>query len=282
MDFQDKNVLITGAATGIGRSLAVELARRGSDVAVLDIVEDRGKETVELVRKEGRRAEFFAADCSQRESIESAVDAAWQSLGPIDLCCANAGIGALAPLLEMEDSDLEWTLRVNLLGVLDTARAYVSHVREADRSGYLMLTGSENSVNVPPALRRVGLGFYGMTKHGVLHMGDILRHELREHGIGVSVLMPGPVATEIGKSGERKPGHLGGPIPLAAMDLSKLEKGEHLGTSISADAAARIAVEGLEAERFMIPTHSHILGYAQARLDELAEANANSNFEPDA
>ena len=282
MDFQDKNVLITGAATGIGRSLAVELARRGCDVAVLDIVEDRGKETAELVAGEGRRGEFHACDVSQRESIEGAVDAAWQSLGPIDLCCANAGIGFLSPLLEMDYANLEWTLRVNLLGVLDTARAYVKHVRESGRGGHLMLTGSENSVAIPPALRKIGLGFYGMTKHAVLHMGDILRYELRDDAVGVSVLMPGPVATEIGRSGDRRPQHLGGPIAPPKVEPSMLEPGEAMPPSISSDAAARIAIEGLAAGRFMIPTHSHILGYAQARLDELADANANSNFEPDA
>jgi len=282
MEFENKTALITGAATGIGRSLAVALAREGTDLALLDIDSERGQETAEWVRKEGRRAEFYHADATKRESLEEAIDAAWNAMGPIDLCCANAGIGTIAPLLEMESRDIEWLMRVNLFGVLDTIRAYVGHAREAKRGGYVMLTGSENSVAIPHALRRVGLGMYGVTKHGVLHMGDILRYELEPDGIGVSVLLPGPVKTEIGRSGERRPDHLGGPTPTPQFDASMLDLEHPFPPSIESEAAARIAIEGLRAERFMIPTHSHILDYARARLDELAAANEASHFEPGA
>lgn len=282
MQFRDKTALITGSATGIGRSLAVALAREGADLALLDIDEKNAQETAELVRKEGRRAEFYRADASERESLEGAIDAAWTAQGPIALACANAGVGATAPLLEMERQDMEWVLRVNLFGVLDTARAYVKHARAAKSGGHLLLTGSENSVAVPPALRRVGLGLYGITKHGVLHMADILRYELAADGIGVSVLLPGPVKTQIGRSAEKRPAHLGGPRKPQSPDPALLDPDFPMPPFIEADAAARIAVEGLAADRFMIPTHSHIAGYAQARTDELAAASRATRFEPDA
>ena len=280
MEFQDKTALITGSATGIGRSLAVALAREGADLALLDIDEERGRETAELVRKEGRRGEFYRADASQRESLEKAIDAAWRTQGPIALACANAGVGATAPLVEMEENDLEWVLRVNLLGVLDTVRAYVNHVRKAKNGGYVMVTGSENSVGLPPFLRRAGLGLYGMTKHAVLHMADTLRYELAGDDIGVSVLMPGRVATEIGRSSRKRPEHLGGGSKPKPFDASMIEPGATIQPEIGADAAARIAVEGLRADRFMIPTHSHLVEFTQARLDELAEANRATRFEP--
>ena len=280
MEFQGKTALITGSATGIGRSLAVALAREGADLALLDIDEERGRETAELVRKEGRRSEFYRADASQRESLEKAIDAAWSTQGPIALACANAGVGVTAPLVEMEENDLEWVLRVNLLGVLDTIRAYVKHVREAKSGGYVMVTGSENSVGLPPFLRRAGLGLYGMTKHAVLHMADTLRYELARDDIGVSVLMPGRVATEIGRSSRKRPAHLGGGSKPKPIDASMIEPGATIQPEISADAAARIAVEGLRAGRFMIPTHSHLVEFTQARLDELAEANRATRFEP--
>lgn len=280
MHFQGKTALITGSATGIGRSLAVALAREGADLALLDIDEERGQETAELVREEGRRAEFYRTDASRRESIDAAIDAAWSAQGPIALACANAGVGASAPLVEMEENDMEWVLRVNLFGMLDTVRAYVEHVREAKSAGYVMVTGSENSVGLPPFLRRAGLGFYGMTKHAVLHMADTLRHELAADDIGVSVLLPGRVATEIGKSGRKRPDHLGGAAQPKQRDASMIEPGATIQPEISADAAARIAVEGLRARRFMIPTHSHLVEFAQARLDELIEANRATRFEP--
>ena len=158
MEFRDTTALITGSATGIGRSLAVALAREGADLALLDVDEENAQATAELVRKEGRRAEVYHADASQRESLERAIDAAWSAQGPIALACANAGVCTISPILEMESRDIEWLMRVNLLGVLDTARAWVGHARAAKTGGHLLLTGSENSVAIPHALRRLGLG----------------------------------------------------------------------------------------------------------------------------
>lgn len=233
-----------------------------------------------MVRNEGRRAEFYRADVSQRESVERAIDDAWKAQGPIALACANAGVGTIAPLVEMEERDIEWVMGVNLFGVLNTVRAYVLHAREAKSGGHLLLTGSENSVAVPHALRRFGLGVYGMTKHAVLQMADTLRYELAADGIGVSVLLPGSVTTEIRDSGRNRPERLGGRKEMPAVDPSMFDPNIPMPPSIEANAAARIALEGLRAERFMVPTHSHILGYAQARLDELAEATRATNFEP--
>lgn len=280
MEFENQTALITGAATGIGRSLAVALAREGADLALLDIDEANALETAELVRKEGRRAEFYATDASERESVEQAVGAAWSAQGPIRLACANAGVGTISPLLEMAAQDIDWLMRVNFYGMLDTVRAHVAHARAAKSGGHVMLTGSENSVCLPPALRRLGFGIYGVTKHAILQMGDVLRYELAADGIGVSVLLPGPVATEIRHAGRKRPGHLGGPLKAPPLDPSMLDPSFPMPPVIGADAAARIAVEGLHAGRFMIPTHSHIVDYARARLDELEEATRATSFEP--
>jgi NAD(P)-dependent dehydrogenase (short-subunit alcohol dehydrogenase family) len=280
LELHGTTALITGAATGIGRSLAVALAREGADLALLDIDAENALETVSLVRAEGRRAEFYPADASERESLEKAIEAAWSAQGPIALACANAGVGTNTPLVEMESRDIEWLMRVNLFGVLDTVRAYVSHVRGAKSGGHLLLTGSENSVALPHYLRRVGLGIYGITKHGVLHMADTLRYELEADGIGVSVLLPGPVETEIQRSGRHRPASLGGPTKPAPLAPGMLDPNIPFPPKIEPDAAARITIEGLRAGRFMIPTHSHLLDYAQARLDELAEATRATEFEP--
>jgi short-subunit dehydrogenase len=165
--------------------------------------------------------------------------------------------------------------------VLDTVRAYVRHVRSAKSGGHLLLTGSENSVAIPPFARRMGLGLYGITKHAVLHMGDTLRYELQSDGIGVSVLLPGPVATQILSSNRNRPETHGGPKEGLGLDLSLLDMEMPMTPQISPEAAARIAVEGLRAERFLIPTHSHLVAYAQGRLDELASCSRDSAFEPD-
>ena len=278
MDFRG-TALITGAATGIGRSLAVALAREGMDLALLDIDEPKAQETAKLAGATGRRAEVYVTDVSDRARLEAAIGAAWRAQGPVALTCANAGVLACAPVLEMEDRDTQWLLRVNLFGVLDTVRASVAHARKAGCRGHILLTGSENSIALPHALRRSGMGMYGVTKHAVLHMGDALRYELEPEGIGVSVLMPGLVSTEILYSGAKRPGNFGGPHQTPALDLSALDPNNPMPPAIEPEAAARIAVEGLRAGRFMIPTHAHLVDYAQARLDELVAATRATRFE---
>jgi NAD(P)-dependent dehydrogenase (short-subunit alcohol dehydrogenase family) len=280
MDFMDKTVLITGSATGIGRSLALALAREGADLALVDVDTENALETAEAVRAEGRRAEVYQADVTEHGSVEKAMGAAWNEFGPIDLACANAGVCPIAQLTDMDAQDLEWVMSVNLFGVLHTVRAYVERARAAKSGGHLMLTGSENSVSLPHALRRIGLGAYCMTKHAVLAMAETLRYELEPDGIGVSLLMPGPVDTPLGLAGAKRPVRMGGPVEPRAFDTSLLDANIPMPPTISADAAARIAVAGLREGRFMIPTHSHLLDYASARLDELAAANRASNFEP--
>jgi len=131
----------------------------------------------------------------------------------------------------------------------------------------------------PPALRRVGLGVYGITKHAVLHMAEVLRYELAADGIGVSLLLPGPVRTEVLLGGSKRPAALGGPKGPPRFDVSLLEPGVPMPPLIEPDAAARIAVEGLRAGRFMIPTHAHIVDDARLRLDVLAAATRATHFE---
>lgn len=280
MDFQGMSALITGCATGIGRSLAIALAQRGADLALVDVDTERAKETAEGVAAAGQRARIYAADVSDRASVEHAVNAAFEDLGPIGLACANAGVCPVAPVTEMSQQDIDWVMGVNLFGVLHTVRAYVAALRNAGASrGHLMLTGSENSVSIPHALRRVGLGPYAMTKHAVLGLADALRYELAPEGIGVSILMPGPVESLIGESGRNRPERLGGPVGPANLDPSLMTPDEPMPAHIPADAAARIALTGLAAERFMIPTHSHLYDYAAARLEELGQATRVSKLE---
>ena len=281
MEFRDTSVLITGAASGIGRSLALALARKGADLALIDIDPAQAQETAESVRAEGRRAEVYGADVSQQGDVEAAVGAAWDDLGPIGLACANAGVCPVAQVMDFEVSNLEWVMGVNLYGVFHTARAYVSRLRDAGaEGGHIMLTGSENSVSLPHALRRIGLGPYCMTKHAVLGLAESLRYELAPENIGISILMPGPVATAINEGARKRPERLGGAFAPDAMDVSLLDPNEPFPPTLQPDAVARIAVEGLEADRFMIPTHSHLAAYGQARQDELDAATAASHLEP--
>jgi NAD(P)-dependent dehydrogenase (short-subunit alcohol dehydrogenase family) len=272
MEFDHKTVLITGGATGIGRALAVAIAERGANVAIADVDTDSARETAARVAACGRESIVLTCDVADRDSVAAMTRTVWDSFGPIDLVCANAGVGATAPLLETSQHDIDWMFGVNLFGALNTARAFATWARGAGRPGHILFTGSEHSVSMPAFLRRFGLGIYNMTKHALLAMAEVLRHELQDSNIGISLLMPGPVQTEVLRAGRNRQARFGGPFEAPPPDLSAIPAGAQIPPAIEASTAARVAIEGLRRGDFFIPTHAHIVDDVRARYDELMAA----------
>jgi NAD(P)-dependent dehydrogenase (short-subunit alcohol dehydrogenase family) len=194
---------------------------------------------------------------------------AWDALGPIDLVCVNAGVVVVKPLLETTQQDIDWVFGVNLFGALHTARAFVKRAREAGRPGHILFTGSEQSASLPAYLRRYGLGIYNMAKHAVLAMADVLRHELQGTNIGVSLLMPGPVQSELHRAGRNRQDRFGGPFEEPLPDLVAASGGAPIPPVIAGSEAARIALDGLERGDFFIPTHAQLADEIRGRYDEL-------------
>lgn len=269
MKIDHEVVLITGGATGIGRSLALAMAAQGAKVAIADVDMQAARETAARVVACGRAGIAIPCDVADRDSVAAMTRTVWETLGPIDLVCANAGVGATAPLLETSQQDIDWIFGVNVFGALNTARAFATRAREAGRPGHILFTGSEHSVSMPAFLRRFGLGVYNMTKHALLAMAEVLRHELQDSGIRVSLLMPGPVQTEVLRAARNRQARFGGPFEPPPPDLSAIPAGVAIPPIIEADQAARLAIEGLQRGDFFIPTHAHIVDDVRARYDEL-------------
>jgi NAD(P)-dependent dehydrogenase (short-subunit alcohol dehydrogenase family) len=272
MGFAYKNALVTGGATGIGRSLAVALAERGANVAVADVDAQGARDTAALITGSHRKSIALTCDVADRQAVEAMIRTAWDALGALDLVCANAGVVVVEPLLETSRNDIDWLFGVNLFGALDTARAFVSRVREAGRPGHILFTGSEQSISLPGYLRRYGLGIYNMAKHGVLAMADVLRHELQDSNIGVSLLLPGPVQSELHRAGRNRQERFGGPFEGPLPDLVAAAAGAPIPPLIAGSEAARLALDGLERGDFFIPTHAETADEVRARYDELMAA----------
>lgn len=174
---QGRAVLVTGAASGIGRETARLLAQRGARVAVLDV----DAEGAAAVAAEcGVDGFALAADVRDREQLQDAVDEAAARLGGLDVVLANAGIGRGGFLRWMDPDDWEEVVHVNLLGVHRTARAALPYL--VDSRGYLLLTGS-----LAAAVHGVGLSAYSAAKAGVEALGNALRLEVAHLGVGVGV-----------------------------------------------------------------------------------------------
>ncbi len=269
IDFEtldDRGVLITGGASGIGFALAQAFAAQGARVFLTDRDAERLTESARALG-----VGSAVCDVTDHESVEVALARAWENCGPIDVLCANAGVVRSTPLIEVGRDEAEWQFAVNVWGVLDCCQAFVRRLRREGRPGHLLLTGSEASLSHPDFVRPMQVGIYHMTKHAVLSMGDALRGELAPDGIGVSVLCPGPTPTSLAVSSEAaRVAHFGGKSEL---------RGPEAGDEAAADARSRdprevaeAALAGLRRGLFVIPTHPHIRDDVRARYQEIEQS----------
>lgn len=259
-----KRALLTGSAGGIGFALAKELQLRGAQVFLSDVDSERLAESA---------AELDApsAVCDVRDAarVEEVVDGAWQSLGGLDLLCANAGVIRTGSLLAASAQDIRWHFDINVWGILHAVRSFHRRLQSEGSGGHILMTGSENSLSNPEMLRGMGTDVYNLSKHGVLAMADVLRAELGEAKIGVSVLCPGAVNTGLGKHSEalaparEEPAHAPAlPPPPETLDWLRAR-------TRSPETVAAIAMAGLEDDLFVIPTHPHIADDVAERYGEI-------------
>ncbi|WP_159081680.1 SDR family NAD(P)-dependent oxidoreductase [Nocardioides sediminis] len=256
---------ITGAASGIGRALALDLAGRGVDVALLDLAGSALAETADLVSAMDVRALPLEVDVRSQESVSAAATRVAEDLGDVDLLCNNAGVlGPFRPVWEQSASDWRWVHEVNLLGVVHGIVAFVPAMI-ARGSGHVLNTASINSL-VP--LEVGGNGPYAASKAGALAVSEVLRTDLGRAApaIGVTVALPGPVLTNIRQSERWRPDEL--PAVGPSEVLPTVEFGYERITPETAAERILAAVE--RGDRYVLPNHgsevdvraafAHILG----------------------
>jgi short-subunit dehydrogenase len=154
--------------------------------------------------------------------------------------------------------------------VVNACRSHALRLRASERTGHILLTGSEHSLSSPEYLREMPLHLYNMTKHSVLSIGESMRAELTENGVGVSVLCPGPVMSGLNENSEQaRPEELGAQPEL---NISRLDPATLSGLGdlyLSAADAAAIALRGIRAGAFVIPTHAFQRKDVDARYKEM-------------
>lgn len=187
--FDGQVALITGASSGIGRALAIELATGGCRVGLVGRRESALVDVGEVIRARGGLAELAVADVSDRGSIRRAVADLTGRLGPIDLVIANAGVGIPTTLDPVNIEDVEATIRVNVLGVVYTIHAVLPAML-ARKSGHLAAISSLAGYKGMP-----GESAYCASKAAVNAYMDGLRVQLRGRGVATSTICPGFVRT---------------------------------------------------------------------------------------
>jgi NAD(P)-dependent dehydrogenase (short-subunit alcohol dehydrogenase family) len=196
-ELDGKVALITGAARGFGRAMALLFAREGADVAIADIAGELGSErivgmatrsdlerTAEEIEAAGQRAVAIQADVTDAESCRRMAETALGAFGRIDVLCANAGVFSLAPSWELTDEEWDTVLGVNLKGVWLTTKYVVPHMMER-RYGKVVITSSRDGLRA-----EANYAHYNASKFGVIGFMKSLAIELGPYEINVNAICP--------------------------------------------------------------------------------------------
>jgi 3-oxoacyl-[acyl-carrier protein] reductase len=193
---KDKIALITGAGKGIGKAVALALAKEGVNVALIARTEADVKAVAQEARSLGVKASYACADVSDRAQVEAAVNTLQKDLGPVDILINNAGTGTFGKFLELEPEVWENQVKVNLFGVYYTTRAVLGQMIERQ-------TG--DIVNISSTAGKTGSAVtsaYSASKFGVFGLSESLMQEVRKHNIRVTALAPSTVVTDLAYSAD--------------------------------------------------------------------------------
>jgi NAD(P)-dependent dehydrogenase (short-subunit alcohol dehydrogenase family) len=262
-DFAGKVAVVTGAASGIGLGLARTFVRAGMSVAMCDIRKDRLEEAIVGVRPLGQgRVIAVEADVSDAGSVERAADTVEREFGKIHIVCNNAGVVLRGTRMEaIDDPTWDWLLGANLYGVIHGIRSFVPRIRAHGEAGHIVNTASMAGLHV--GNRQTGA--YAASKHAVVALSEALAQDLTQTNIGVSVLTPAAVATEIYTSSAAYRGDLGGPN-LYPDTPPEIAAGLH------PDQIGRRVLDGIRAEQFYLITHPETRSWVEERHAKLMAA----------
>ncbi|MDQ3385188.1 MAG: SDR family NAD(P)-dependent oxidoreductase [Actinomycetota bacterium] len=260
--------VVTGAASGIGRSMADRFAAAGMKVVLADVEEGALAAATRAIADTGAEAEAVTCDVSSRVAVDALAEATMSRFGGVHVVCNNAGVaGGMGPLWETTSRDWEWVLGVNLLGVVHGIQAFVPLMLEQGGEGHVVNTSSVLG------LSSGGGSIYSVTKHAVTRLSEGLLNDLKGAGsaIGVSLLCPGLIATQIVSSDRNRPAGLRNEVDApAAEDAAKQREAMQdffLSEGMPPADVAEMVVDAITSDRFYVLTHPDMIKpHVEARL----------------
>ncbi len=182
--------VITGAGSGLGAAMAGAFAAEGMGIAALDINREAAESTATGLAAGGTDALARAVDVADRATLDDAAAAVGERFGACNVLCANVGVQQFGALEKLTADDWQWILSVNVIGTANTVDAFLPLLRASEGPRHIVLTSSVAAL--VPSPRQ---GAYIASKFAVTGYGDVLRHELADDGIGVTIVFPAGMIT---------------------------------------------------------------------------------------
>ena len=202
-DLEGKVALVTGGASGIGLGIVKKLVESGMKVVIADLRQDHIDETLGWFEERQKRREVHAIrlDVTDRAAMAAAADETESVFGKLHVAVNNAGVGIEGPLKEATYDDWDFGLAVNLGGVVNGVQTFVPRIRKHGEGGHVVNTASLAGLVVMPSQ----MAMYVTAKAAVIALSEAIRGELAQDDIGVSVLCPGPIKSNIHQLNQNRP-----------------------------------------------------------------------------
>jgi len=263
--YAGKIAVITGGASGIGLATAKRLAQLGADLVLVDVQAAALAPAAESVRAVGRgRVETRVCDVSDHAAMVALADDVVRTLGGVHIVFNNAGVAVGGPISDMSHDDWRWIIDVDLWGPIHGVEAFLPHIRAAKAGGHLLFTASFAGL-VP----NVGLGPYCVAKYGVVALAEVLHRELRDENIGVSVLCPMRVGTNIGNSERNRDERYGGAEVSPRVPAQDGANDDLAGAVLNVDDVAAMVVRAIDHKQLYILPHQESRQFIRRRFERI-------------
>lgn len=270
-DLQGRVAVVTGAASGIGKGLALAFAAEGCHVVLADVEQGPLDAAAAEVADTGAEALAVRTDVTDAAAVEGLAEATIERFGVVNVLCNNAGVGGGGTIRNTQLVDWKWVIDVSLWGVIHGLTSFLPHlVRSGD--AHVVSTASVAGLIANP-----GLGPYNAAKYGVVAIMETLHHEMAaddDANVGVSVLCPGEVATNIATGQRNRPEHL----RRAGSRRPSTDEARRRNDAIAAALAehgkdpaevAELVVEAIRTDRFWVLSHPQYLRDVEHRNESL-------------
>jgi len=252
---------VAGGSSGIGLGIAKALAGEGARIAFTYRRDDHRDEAISQLRRLGADPLPVRLDVTDRAAVRRAAAEVEQALGPVDILCNSAGISMFGPMECATFEDWDWVFGVNVGGIINCLNAFLPRMIERGAGGHVITVGSMAGF-VPGS----EAGVYSASKSAARGITESLHHSLAKHGIGVSLVSPGLVNSNIHEAFEGRPYALSATGMPPAAGMKDVVKGL-LSAGLMPDEVGTMTVEGVKANRLYVFTHPEF-------TEDLAEVHA--------
>lgn len=275
-ELADKVAFVTGAASGIGQGIATALAQAGVRVMLADIEKAALERAVETLKRTNADVDGVVADVSVKGALEEAAARTIDRFGKVHILVNNAGVTGEGPLLNSTQAGWDWVLGVNLWSVIYGFQIFTPLIMKHGEGGHIVSTASIAGMIAGGG----GAPQYNVTKYGVVALSESTRVELSAHNIGVSVLCPGFIRTNILDAARNLPGRFAGantrdfanvPANDPAMQIVEMMR-QRIAGGIDPLYVGELVREAIEANELYIFTDNEFEAAIDGRFAEIKKA----------